>query len=90
MESQVNGNSTTGFVVPMGRRVRVWSETTVTLAVTQDPPQFVKYTFGSERMVPNNAKAIADAERRIHEFNVEVVTARVQDYAELVEDLGKK
>lgn len=49
-------NSGTAKSRRKSRTVRVWAEVGVTLAVTQDPPQFVKFTFGHERIAPNDTQ----------------------------------
>jgi hypothetical protein len=40
--------------------------------------------------VTNNAEAIARAERAINSFNQEVVTARITEYQQLVEELRER
>lgn len=88
-ETQVNGHSSTGFVVPMGRKVRVWGEVTVRIGVGEGGYDFVRYTFGSERLVVNNPGAISKAEKAIHSYNLDVVESRVGDYRDLIEDMKR-
>ena len=37
--------------------VRVWAECGVTVAVTDDPPQFVRFLTGAERTAPDSSAA---------------------------------
>lgn len=85
------GRSTT----PASRRktesgsVRVWSEASVTVAITQDPPQFAKFTHGFERMAPNSSPAVLKRiEREIFEECERIVDARVRKLARIIRRLG--
>lgn len=70
-------------------RVRVWGAVTLTIAITSDPPQFVKYEFGHERLVNNNPHSIARAEKAIHEFNEQIVQDRIEEYRQLAEEMTR-
>lgn len=73
-----------------GGPVRVWSEASVTVAVTDDPPQFVKFTHGFERMSPSSSKAdIVRTERLIFERCEEIVDRRVRRLARLIKQLNR-
>jgi hypothetical protein len=56
--------------------IRVWSEVSVTLAVTDDPPQFVKVTIGRETMCADNPVAAKRAEQGLYEWVEERVATR--------------
>jgi hypothetical protein len=62
----------------------VWGEVCITVAITEDPPQFVKVTFGHERMSKDDDVSIRNTERRIHRMNEEVVSRRSEQLARLV------
>lgn len=65
--------------------VRVWCEAGVTLAVTDNPPQFVRFTVGMERMSPrSDADSVARAERALYRQCEEIVETRVRALARLV------
>ena len=65
--------------------VRVWSEATVTICVTDDPPQFVKFTTGHERHAPNDKpETIARVEAQIFEQCEEIVNKRVKRLQRIV------
>lgn len=68
-----------------GGPVRVWSEAGVTLCVSMDPHQFVKFSFGHERWSPSDsAEDIARTERQVYEFCERTVNKRVSKLAKLV------
>lgn len=46
--------STTAQSSRKAKSVRVWAEAGVTLAVTDDPPQFIRLTVGHERIAPDD------------------------------------
>lgn len=70
---------------PSSGPVRVWSEATVTICVTEEPPQFVKFTTGHERMAPDdNERTIAQTEKAIYDQCESIVAARVKDLTRLV------
>lgn len=57
----------------------------MTIAVTDDPPQFVKVTFGHERIAKSDSEAeVLKAERIINETCNKVVERRVGEFAQLV------
>lgn len=71
-----------------GEPVRVWSECSVTISVSSDPPQFIKFTHGFEKMAPNSSKAaISRTENDIFEQCERVVDRRVKRIARLIRDL---
>lgn len=56
----------------------MWNEVTVTLAVTENPPQFVKFTAGHERLAANDSEAeLRRVDNEIYKFCEEVVDRRV-------------
>lgn len=72
-------------VIIQGDVVRVWSEVGVTIAVTDDPMQFVRFTFGHERISKNStAKEIARTANLVDEFNEREVEKRLRKYKRLV------
>ena len=77
--------STTGR---QAKTVRVWGEVSLTLAVSQDPPQFIKVTFGHERMCADNDEAITRMERVIHRKNEEVVDRRAKSLTRLIRQIN--
>jgi predicted RNA-binding protein with PIN domain len=63
----------------------VWGEASITVAVTDDPPQFVKVTFGHERLASNDSEQeILKTERQIHATNSKVVERRARELRQLV------
>jgi hypothetical protein len=67
------------------KAVRVWGEAGITIAVTDDPPQFVKFVFGHERIAPDDREAtLKKVEERINTFNEEVVERRAKKYRRLL------
>ena len=62
----------------LGRPIRVWSEVSVTLAVTDDPPQFVKVTIGRETMCADDKASAKRAEQELYEWCEERVGTRVE------------
>lgn len=65
--------------------VRVWSEASITVAVTSDPPQFVKFTHGFEMMSPSDTQEdIKKTELRIYKACEEIVDKRSRKLARLV------
>ena len=72
------------------RAVRVWAEVGVTLAVTQDPPQFVRFTFGHERIAPNDTQeTIEKYERMVIANCEETVEKEVKRLARIVRRAGR-
>ena len=72
-----------------GRRnskaVRVWAEVGITLAVTQDPPQYVKFLFGHERIAPDDKKdTIARYQSMVIENCEETVEKEVKRLSRIV------
>jgi hypothetical protein len=69
--------------------VRVWGEVSITIAITDDPPQFVKVTFGHERISPSDTLAdLQRTERTINEFNERTVNRRAEHYKRLAKAAG--
>lgn len=65
--------------------MRVYSEVGVTVAVSEDPPQFVRYTFGHERIARSDStEEIERTERLVHEVNERMVEKRVRELVRLV------
>lgn len=65
--------------------VRVWCEAGVTLAVTDNPPQFVRFTVGMERMSPRgDADSVARTERALYRQCEKAVEARSRELVRLV------
>lgn len=65
--------------------MRVWGEVSITVAVTDDPPQFIKVTHGHERLAKSDSEAdILRAERQIHELASKVVERRAKQLRRLV------
>jgi hypothetical protein len=63
----------------------VWGEVSVTVAVTDDPPQFVKVVFGHERIAKNDSETeVLKTESQIHATNSKVVERRVEELRRLV------
>jgi hypothetical protein len=64
----------------------VWSEASVTVCVTEEPPQFVKFTTGHERIAPNDKPAtIRRVERLVYEQCEAIVDERVRRLAAIVQ-----
>ena len=67
------------------KAVRVWGEVGVTLAVTQEPPQFIRYSFGHERIAPNDsAETLARYETLVFETCNEAVEKRSRQLHRLI------
>lgn len=65
--------------------VRVWSEVGITVAVTDDPPQFLKFSFGHERIAKNDSiEEIRKTARLIDEFNEAELDRRLAHYKKVV------
>jgi hypothetical protein len=56
----------------------------VTLCVTEDPPQFLKFTVGRETLCNDSTAAATDAERLIYEWCERVVEKRVRGLQRLI------
>jgi hypothetical protein len=68
--------------------VRVWSECSVTISVSSDPPQFVKFSHGFEKMCPSSStRAIKRTEAEIFAVCEEVVDRRVRKLKRLLRRL---
>lgn len=81
--SPVAARSTTAAASRRARKsggpVRVWSEASVTVSVTDDPPQFIKFTHGFEAMSPSDSdEDLRRTERRIYETCEKIVDMRVR------------
>lgn len=69
--------------------VRVWGEVGITVAITSDPPQYVKVTFGHERIAPDSKPAtLRRYEKDIDEYNEMVVDRQAKKYARMVRAMG--
>lgn len=72
-------------VIIIGDSVRVWSEVGVTIAVSDDPPQFLRYTFGHERIAKNSTQEeIRKTARLIDEFNEAELDRRIGKFSRLL------
>lgn len=68
-----------------GESVRVWSEVGVTVAVSDDPPQFLRFTFGHERLAKNGTQEeIRKTANLVDEFNEAELERRIQKYKRLI------
>lgn len=71
-----------------GVPVRVWSEASVTVAITQDPPQFAKFTHGFERMAPDDSPAtLKKVEREIFVECERIIDIRIKKLRRLMRQL---
>lgn len=79
---------TTGARSTTGKKpkaVRVWGEVSVTVAVTDDPPQYVKATFGHERIAPDDKVATLDRyQDKIDTYNEKQVEKQIKKYRRLI------
>lgn len=67
------------------RRPMVWSEAGVTIAVTDSPPQFVRFSFGAEMQARGSSKKDLDeAEAKLFAYCEGVVAERSEELAEMV------
>lgn len=72
-------------------RPRVWAEAGATIAVTDQPPQFVRFSFGAEHSAPSGSKKdLKKAEERLYAFCEEVVEERLRAMSELVMELWEE
>lgn len=70
------------------KSVRVWAEVGVTVAVSEDPPQFVKFLFGHERIAPNDKPdTIERYERLCYEACESVVEKRVRKIKRMMKSI---
>lgn len=69
--------------------VRVWSEASITVAVTNEPPQFIKFTHGFEMMSPSDTQEdIKKTEMRIFKACEEIVDKRARKLARIVKRMN--
>lgn len=72
-------------VIIQGDVVRVWSEVGVTVAVTDDPPQFLRFLFGHERIAKNSTQEeIRRTANLIDEFNEGELERRLKKYVRIL------
>lgn len=75
---------------PGPRACRVWAEVGMTLPVAGDPPTFIRYSFGHERISPTDSdKDIKATEELVHSMNEAVVEKRVKRYARMIRQVQK-
>jgi hypothetical protein len=73
-----------GSVIILGDSVRVWGSVGVTIAVTDDPPQFLRFEFGHERISKNGTQEeIRKTATLIDEFNEKELDKRLKKYRRL-------
>lgn len=69
--------------------VRVWSSVGITVAITDDPPQFLKLEFGHERLAKSDTtEELRRVARLIDEFNEAEIEKRVEQYTRLIRRHG--
>lgn len=74
-----------GTAILVGDSVRVWSEVGVTVAVTEDPPQFLRFTFGHERIAKNGStEEIKRTAALVDEFNEAELERRLNKYRRIL------
>jgi hypothetical protein len=79
------GGTARGRTPRSDRAVRIYVEAGITMAVTDDPPQFVRFTFGQERIAPDDSEeTVARYERIAYEACEAVVERRVRRLARLI------
>lgn len=67
------------------KSVRVYVECGITLAVTEDPPQYIKYTVGAEKIAPNDTlETIQRTERQLYDQLEQIVEQRITKLQRLV------
>lgn len=72
------GSSATRRSSAKASSVRVYVECGVTIAVTDDPPQYVKITIGQERIAANGTnEAVERAERMAYSSCEELIEKRL-------------
>jgi len=72
-------------MAPERKGVRVWSEVGLTLAVTDDPPQFIRFAFGHERIAKSDSvEEIRKTAALVDEFNEAELERRIKKYKNLV------
>lgn len=65
--------------------VRIWAEAGVTVAVTDSPPQFIRYSFGMERTARGqDKKSVERAEKQLYEYCEQKVAERVESMSEML------
>lgn len=73
------------------KSVRVWGEAGITLAVTSDPPQFVRVSFGHERIAPDDSEAtIKRYEKMVNDYNEDVVERRARKLVRMIKRVNKE
>jgi hypothetical protein len=83
--SHVGERSASDRVRGTSERVRVWSEVSLTVAITTNPAQYVKVTFGRETLARDNSTAVKRAEERLYSECEEIVQRRVEELTQLIE-----
>lgn len=79
------GSSTTRASSAKSSSVRVYVECGVTIAVTDDPPQYVKVTIGQERIAANGTnEAVERAERMAYQSCEALIEKRVVTLTRMV------
>jgi hypothetical protein len=80
-----------GGVILVGNSVRVWSEVGVTIAVTDDPPQFLRFSFGHERIAKSSSQEeIRKTAALVDEFNEAELDRRLAKYRRVVKRAGSE
>lgn len=90
---QAKGRSTTAAASRKAREssgpMRAWSECSVTAAVSDDPPQFVKFTHGFEMMAKDDSReSMKAAEEHIYAACEEIVQKRIRKLTRLIRRLN--
>lgn len=71
--------------------VRVWSEASITVAITDDPPQFAKFSHGFEKMAPNDTDAaLKRTEEEIFRSCEQVIEKRAKKLARLIRQINNE
>jgi len=85
------GGTARGRTPRSDRAVRIYVEAGITMAVTDDPPQFVRFSFGQERIVPNDdEETLARYERIAYEACEAIVERRARRLARLIRRVGSE
>lgn len=86
-KSKQRPSGSSGAKRAKGAPPRIWAEAGVTIAVTDSPPQFVRFSFGMERTARGRSKdAIVREEESLFEFVTDVVANRVEELSSFVEE----
>lgn len=71
------------------KAVRVWAEVGATLCIDPDNRQFIRFTFGHEKIAPNDEpETLRETEQEVYAFCNEVAEQRLSELAALARQVS--